>query len=414
MAKVRKSDNGTRTRAAAPRPERHAPERTEDNSARIKKLAIRLGLVLAAVLLIALFWRNRVDWSFSNIAQCASDAPAMSGTGGGFPATVSGGGITQIDELADGVAVLSDTSFTVYNSSSKEAASRAHFMSSPAMNAAGRYAVLIDVGGKHYRLETISKTLVNGTTDNNLLSCAASRNGRFALVMQGGAQSSGMISTVEVYDRNGEWLHRWSSSDCYVTGAALSADGKYLAMCGLSAKGGIFESVVIVQKVGAEGDLARYTRSDNVYFSLGYTSTGTLFAIGSKVVLSVSDYSGESSEYALDGEPAAADIDYDSGAAVYTTQVAESDSGSLVVFDTYGQVRYKNDIPLYGVAVSLSESGCCVLGRGELRGYRLDGGLLGTWDAGATVSGCVMMGRTVYACDGVSVSKTAMRQQDEN
>lgn len=411
------STAGTRTRMQTPSARSGGTssggaDTPEDNAARLKKLAIKVILLAAALLAIIGFWQNRVDWSCANIMQCARDLPAMAGGGDGFPVTAGGGTSLQIDRLGNGIAVLTDTNFSVYNRSGMDAAVRAHYMSNPAMSTAGRYAALFDIGGKTARLETASATLSEIKTEGSIVAGGVSRMGHVVLAVNGSEYSSAMVSEVTVYDRDGTWTHKYHNSDFYVTTVALSDDGKYLAIGGIAAREGAMESTVLIQKVGKKEVIASFERS-GIIMSLEFVKDGTLFAIGSSEVFIIDDYGKSSSVCPLEGELMAFDVDYDTGAAVYASRVSDASQGTLRVFDTNGQVRFLKDLPVCGEAVSLDNSGCCLLGRGELCGYRLDGEELGEWPAGATSSHVLLMGRDAYATDGVAVSHTHLFMTEE-
>ena len=364
----------------------------------IVKLLIVLGLVLAVVAL----WNNRVDLSCANMTQCARDTMSMCGSGEGFPSTINGSHAASIDCIAgSGVALLSDTSLTIYNSTAQETSVRAHFMNKPAMKIAGRYAVLVDLGSTDYRIETAAETITTGDAERALIGCAVSRNCRYALVMQGSSRGESWLSSVEVFDREGSSLHKWHCADWYITDAALSADGQYLAMSGINAREGDLSSAVIIQKVGSDEQIAEYTLADNYYLYLEYNNDGTLFAVGSSALTVVTDNGGKKENITYSGTLTACDICYDGGVAICT----ENELGSRVtVYDARGRERCTLAVEHGIQSVSLSDEACAVLGDGTLTVLRLDGTLIGQGEANAATGGLLLVGRRTYTVDGMRVS----------
>ena len=398
----------------------------DDSGNRILTVTIRILAVVAAVALIVGLWRGRVDCSLGNLAQCARDIPSMTGKGDGFPITVTGGTTLQLDEISGGIAVLTDSTFSIFNHSSKQAVSRAHHMSNPGMKTAGRYALVFDIGKKLVRLETASDTLAELSCHGTIVSGAISRNGRFAVALSAPEDGTSAISRVVVYDKSGQWIYRYNTSTHYINDIALSPDGKYIAMSGITAKDGIMQSTLMIHKVLENTDgmtedeirkkavVATFEQPDNTFLSLEFTNTNTLFAIGTAKVFIVDDFGKSSRVVDLVGSLMAFDVDYDCGAAVYTTEILDGDIGNLQLFDTRGQLRFAKEVPLYGVSVSLDTTGCCVLGRGELHCYRLSGEQLGRWDAGVTASSVQMIDRRAYISDGITIKPTELTATDSD
>ncbi|MBE6753780.1 MAG: hypothetical protein E7559_05465 [Ruminococcaceae bacterium] len=412
MAESKKNDRpktGTRTRMSVPRPNLRKGKAVLESS-RITRTMIKLCLIIAALMIIIGIWRSRIDLHPVNMVQCARDIPAMTGGGDGYPMSIHGGNTLQLDQLAGGIAVLSDSTTSVLNRSGKEAVNSTHSMTNPGMKTAGRYALVFDIGQKKARLETAAGTLSTASTEYPIISGAVSRKGDFALVTKGSTHSASMISDVNVYDRKGEWTYKYHHAMYYINDAALSGNGKYLAVSGISAEEGKLKSVVMVYRVGEEKPRATLTQQDNIFLALEFTSADTLYCIGDKVMLVVDDYGESYATVNLAGELMAYDIEYDCGAAVYTSLIQNIDTGNLQVFDVHGQLRFSEDVPLYGTAVSLDAAGCCVLGRGKMNGYRLSGELFGEWDVGITASDVELIDREAYVSDGIIVSHIHIAQ----
>ncbi len=373
------------------------------------KLALCVGLVVLLVVGIVNVWRNRVDLSCANVAQCSRDSARLSGRGKGFPLTLSGSKVEQTEKLLGGVAVLTDTELQVYTSSSKQAMGAAHFMSNPMLKTCGRYAVLADIGNRMARLESVSGTIDTVKTDNPIISCAVSGAGDYAVVMQGSSYNSAMLSSVEVLNRKGEQLHLWHSSDYYITEAALSTDGRYLAMCGAAAKDGVMSSELIVHRVGTNEDHVRISCPETLLIEVGFTASGTIFAIGDERAYIISADGEKQQVLEYEGELMAYDIDADSGAALFISKVPNKDSGDLYVYDTRGQLRFCENVAQHCIGVALSESGCAALGRGRVACLRLNGRTMGEWETGANSSNIQMIDKTVYVVDGLSLAQVQLK-----
>lgn len=392
------SKNNTQKRSSA--------KRGEENG-RISSTIIKLLIVLALLLALVSVWRNRIDLSCANLTQCGSDTFAMCGTGNGFPSTINGSRAASIDSIAgSGIALLSDTSLTIYDNTAREAAVRTHFMSSPAMKTAGRYAVVFDMGSTDYRVDAAAENITTGDAERPLISCAVSRNCCYALVMQGSSMGESWLSSVEVFDREGGSLHKWHCADWYLTDAALSADGKYLAMAGVNASGGELSSVIIIQKVGSKDQIADYVLQDNICLSLEYNNDGSLFAVGSSALTVVTDNGKTREDIAYEGTLEAYDVCYDGGVVICTSDELGT---TAKVYDARGRDRCSYRVESDVQNVSLSDEACVMLGDGMLTALRLDGTLISQTEANATIGGLLLIDRTAYTVDGMRVSSIELQ-----
>ena len=381
---------------------------------KLRSLILKLGLLAILIILVITMIVNQTQLSCLNITQCAKAAPLVSGSGGGYPTTVTGSKIFQTDVIAgNNIAVLTDNSFQVFNKNGKQAAVRSHFMSRPAMKTAGRYAALIDIGNKKYQLEGISDTIFKGTSDHSLISCAVSETGRFAIVTQGSSYNSAMLSSVDVFDHKGNSLHLWHTSDRYVTDVAMSADGKRIAMCGINASDGLMHSSIVIHEIGDDVPIAEMTCPNVMLYAVEFTGSDTLIAIGDSCMFVVSPDGSSCERHDFEGSLKSFDVDKDAGAAVFTTGVDGANRGVLSVYDEDGSERFSGEVPLEGTAVSLSQSGCCVLGHGALACYRLNGSRIGMWNISATPNDVLMIMRGAYLADGVSIDYHNLPSQSE-
>jgi len=377
-------------------------QNSKNNPDRLSPAIIKLLIVLALVLAVVATWNHRIDLSCANMTQCARDSMSMCGSGEGFPSTINGSHAYSIDCIAgNAVALLSDTSLTIYDDSANEVAVRAHFMSDPAMKISGRYAALVDLGSTDYRIEAAAETILIGNSERPLVSCAVSRNCCFALVMQGSSRGESWLSSVEVLDREGSSLHRWHCADWYITDAALSADGKYLAMCGVNASEGDLVSAIIIQQVGSSEQVAEYVQDNNLYLWLEYNNDGTLFGVGSTTLTVITDSGTKRENIAHGGDLTAFDVCYDGGVALCIDDEVGTD---LTVYDARGRERFTAPVGHSVQSVSLSDEACAALGDGTMTALRLDGTLIGSCDANATTGGLLLINRHAYTVDGMRVS----------
>lgn len=369
---------------------------------KIVSVTVKIALVLLAVLLLIAWWSNRVDWSCTNIVQCSKDTPLMIGGGKGFPISVSGSRALDIKPLANGFGVLTDTSYSIHNTESKTVDIRAHYMSSPALTSSGRYALIYDIGGKSYRLETVAETLDSGKTDYVITGGCVSRTGRYALT----SYNSSKLSMMEVRESSGEIIHKWHSDYFYITSVALSADGQYIAVCGLNAQDGKPVSTVIIQKVGEKADVSRLTFTDVEFITIEFTKPGTLIAVGSTKTLIIDAGGTSHSEISYGGSQLISyDISYDSGILLYISESADLSLGTLVSCDTMGYERFKINVTGYVLAISAGQQHSSVLTREKAYIYSDIGTLISENEVGESCFDIITLGNGAFVASTYQIDK---------
>lgn len=364
-----------------------------------KTVLLRSAAVVLVVLIVVIIGTTSVDWSFTAIKQRINDIGPMTGSGSEYPLPISGSLSSRIDKIAGGYAVLTDTTLSIYNKAGKTAFSQAHFMANPAMHTNGHYAVVYDVDGKKYRLESPSGTIAEGSTELQICAANVSRCGRFTVITRGESYES----LVFVKTRLGEDIFGWQSLDCYITAGALSDSGKRLIVTGISTADGILRSSIMVFDVDNNKLLAQQTFDNVLLYDVGFTTADYAFAVGDNAVILCTD-DGDEITTLRNSSVSAYNIDSESGAVFCFSEVEGADEGTIIAYDTKGRERFTQTLTKAPISVCTSRNYICVLEQGALQSIGKDGTLLEkqsvTADAkGVAVLGseCIVMCNTVIA-----------------
>ncbi len=332
--------------------------------------------LMAVVLFLVIFvsiWTGVTGWGvgdlFSHSVQTVKDWSAMSGKGDSFPITLSGSLSSKQEKLAGGLAVLTDTSLTIYSKNGHTARTQAHYMASPALAAESNYALVYDIGGDRWRLETATETLCTGEAEFDILSAAVSRSGYFALVCAGDK----FHSNVSVYNTSGKKIFGWNCANYYITSAALSSSGKRLTICGLNAEGGLLKSAVYVFDVENEKQISLTTFTDELLLDVGYLKSGMAIVVGEQSIITVSK-DGETVETAASGNKVTAyDFDYGSGLVYCTSPVEGSSITTITALDTEGRQRFSSEVSCNVTDIAISSDYVCLLSQGFGVAYTIGG-----------------------------------------
>ena len=245
------------------------------------KIMAKCAVTAAAAVALLMLMIVGADLRPSAVINGFKDKYAfLHASGQGFPVEISGSRAIKVSRLKNGTALLTDITFSVYDTQGREVVSDSHSFGSPAMETAGVYSLLFDRMGKDYALRTISQIIAKGTAEESIICADVSESGHFVLV----TTSQTTNAKVTVFSAKGQTKHKWKSVDYKISDVAISPSGKYIALCGVSSKNGNLVSTVIVQKVGAKENLKEFTFEDTLIFDIQYDGNNRIIGIGDDMV----------------------------------------------------------------------------------------------------------------------------------
>lgn len=187
----------------------------------IKKLAVFLVLLCVA----GIIYSTRESWLpfFNGIATRYAPVPENDGTlaEGNFPLKVSEG-TYYMDAMDSQFTVVDDTRFTVFSEDGAVIQSKEHSMSGPMMCTNSKKALLYEIGGVYFNLESKYKNVYANHTDNKIVLGRLGATDYAAIV----TLSDKFVCELNVYDGTGNAVYSWKSADTRITDVAfVSSDG---------------------------------------------------------------------------------------------------------------------------------------------------------------------------------------------
>ena len=261
------------------RPSRSDRNRKPERNRHVPGWVYRVLLILVLCVLAVLGWYNRANLTPSNIMVWLQDRIVGMGVGDGFPYEISGSDVSIENFLPyeKSLAVASSTSLTVLNSTAKETVSRQHSYKSPVLKIAGSRMLLYNLGGTGCRVESVSKTLLNFSTDEEILSGVILPSGRFALL----TRADGYCGLLTAYTADGKVQSHYWFSDYYPTAVALNADGTEAAVTAVATKDGALVSALYLIDLNSGKAVQPYaTFEENLLFSVFWDDSDQIAAVG--------------------------------------------------------------------------------------------------------------------------------------
>ncbi len=201
-----------------------------------KRIKSIIALLLAVIIIVVLFLVHiSSPTGLTDLIKCSF---ARRGSGSGFPITLSGGTVEEVD-ITDGcITVLSDTYIEMYNVSSKELVSEQHKYSSPKLQTSKTRALIFDQGAEELSVYDITGKIFSRDMKEPILTASIGRNGTYAVV----TDPEDIAAKVYVYNKNNSLLFDWESKSDLVNSVSVSNNGKYVVVSTVNAKNGEYSN----------------------------------------------------------------------------------------------------------------------------------------------------------------------------
>lgn len=341
-----------------------SPKKQQNIILRLLAFVVTAALIFGALFLV-------VNWEEYNLdaikRKLALRNVQTSASGEAEPFTHGGGNDLSIAWLDDGLIMTSTAGVHYYAFSGAQYTEQVTPMERPVLTSSGSYAAAYDAGGGQLWLyhggeEVFSLTLQG---DGSLLSVRPNAGGWLAVT----AQESGYKGTVTVYNAAHERVFRLNRSSTFVADAAVSPDGKRVAVVTLGQQEGSFESQLLIYSLNSEEPEQQISLGSMVPLELSYCAD-QLWVLGESAVVSVStrDWQISSCSFGrsyLKG----CDLGGDGFALVLLGRYRAGSADQAVVITPDGRADYTME--LQGQILSFDAAGkyLCLLSGGGLNIY---------------------------------------------
>ncbi len=306
----------------------------------------RLVWIFGTALIFAIFLISAVRLNrgfFQDISMQLHDRMKSFGRSSGVPEEFGGHRIlsNNLGVINGNIVALSDVSFESITFGGKKISSRAHNFSNPGMKSCGTKAIIYNIGGYDYKIESCRETILQGNLDEKIISADVARNGIHALITQSGEY----LSQMSVFCRDKVEKYKYSFCDFYICDVALQPNGKGAAVCGMSSSKGQICSVVYVFDLNSLDPIYTCEFEGNMIISVDYLSNGSLVAVGEKssVIINV----GKKDKKEITYSPRTIkcmDINKKRGIAYCLVLSDKNKTSNLLVTGKEGEVRLNIEI----------------------------------------------------------------------
>ncbi len=297
---------------------------------------IRLSIITAILVLGVLVWQNRDHLAPAAVSEWFDRIFTGGSKGDGYPVDMSGDRVVSLQPFGNQVAVLTDTSLQLYNSTASETADRAHTYADPLLRVKDEYILTAELGGTRYTLHNKKEILLEGQVEYPILGAAVSADGQVALATE---SSQSYRSEVLVFDRKGKELFHWYSVDLTVLDVTFHPRQKQIAVLGLSASGGEMRSTVHLFSWGGKetGATHSYSATGPMMTSLRFFDNERLGVIGDTAVWVYDPTKHETATVEFEESVLLGYAFSQNGMAIVTRDYGEGGGGVLQQFSATGE-----------------------------------------------------------------------------
>ena len=294
-------------------------------------------------------------------------------SGQGFPAEISGTRTIKASPLTKGTALLTDTTFTVYDGKGREVVSDSHSFASPAMEPAGVYSLLFDRMGKDYLIRSVSSVISVGTAEDSIICADVSASGHFVLVTNSETTNAKVIA----FSPDGKAVHKWKSVEYKISDVAICPSGKYIALSGFSVRNGELISTLIVQKVGAKENLKEFTFEDTLIIDVEFDGNSRVVVIGDDMAATLDVKYESNTGYSYDDRTLNSyDIAANGDIALVFSNNSDGRNASVVVLDDHCREIASINTELTSPYVDIDRGRINLLCQSAVSSYNYKGSLL--------------------------------------
>lgn len=199
-----------------------------------------LAAAVVAIVFTKSFWYPKLDGILTKIPVSENTSELA---GGNFPISIEGGAAYQLEAVDNGVAVLDDSHYFVYDTNGKSIFTQQHTLANPILTVSPKKALIYDIGGNSFSLMSKYKCIYKIETDYPILLAKLSSNDKAAVV----TKDDKFLSVMKIYDSSGKNIFNYSSIERIID-VTFNSDNNGCYITTIGSKDGVLVSKILYYK----------------------------------------------------------------------------------------------------------------------------------------------------------------------
>lgn len=197
-----------------------------------------------------------------------------------------------------GLGVYNTDGLKVFDEKGNQFSGLTAASSAPAVSASDKYIMIYDRGGTALNIANSFALVFSKTFDNKIYCASMSESGGFTVV----TEAEGYKALVTVFDSSFHEKFKFYSAEKYIVDAALSNDGKIVAVAYVYPDNSDIKSGVDFYKIGNKEPFSQISLAQGTVFDIQYKESGALTALTDKCAYTINKSAKTAAEFSFEGQ----------------------------------------------------------------------------------------------------------------
>ncbi|MBR2337974.1 MAG: hypothetical protein IKA63_00725 [Clostridia bacterium] len=301
-----------------------------------RQLLLRLAIIAAALFVLFLIWNNWEKIAPESVLDWAESQFGEGEVGEGYPYTISGNTVVGMGQTNNHLAVLTESSVKFLNTTAGCVVERPHTFSDPSFKTVGKYALITEMGGARFQLETRRETVLTVDLENrSIYASDVISTGTVAVATDSASQN--YLCGIQVYNSRGRIIYEYNTGKYLITNLALAPNGRALAAVGTYAEGGTLKSVLLLFNFSEETP-TEFSGTDILLYDVAYFGSGKVLAVGDTAYWVADAHENTVEKIGYDGMELMGYAASRTTAGLVMRQSGSTGSGEVWLFDSSGTI----------------------------------------------------------------------------
>ncbi len=355
------------------------------------KTAKAVCIILVVLILLLVAADRFGNITFSSVGDYFSGIISGAKSGDGYPYYFESSTAQNVEKINSDLIVLTDDSTFVLDATAKKLSELQHSYSVPLISSRNGRAVMFDVGGYSYRVQSKTKILYEGTSEHKIITAAIGKDGSVALATRGDSS----MSELTVYNKNQKEVFKWECAKEAIVAVDISDNGKRAAVSVLGAENGELYSKVIIFDFRYSEQISEYSYGSQTVSDVEFISSNKVLATGEEVFSIIDKTSKQDEDLSLNKLSRVYTADNNTTVAVFS-KYGSSSSKIIKVYSASGKLLFTADVNSNVRSVSCDGSYISVLTDRQLISFNKKGKTVGTHDVASDGISCFTDGNNTY------------------
>lgn len=371
-----------------------AADQNENRRRNANAVLKAIGFALLAVVLVFAAARVIAGTAPSDLLSVLTKS-SNTVTSDGYILEFEDENVQKMLPFSSGAALLGQEKMLYVQSGGNAVSITAHDYKKPQVVSCGRTMLVYDLGNTKYRIEKNSAVFSEKQASAAVLCAAVGASDNYAVATYA---YEGFQSRLYVYDKDGKLMYEWGSARDFITGIALSDDGKQVAVAVAGSENADYYSKVFIFEFGLEQPLYSYTFSDVTVLAMDYMKNDTLAVVTDAFVTFIKDGMEEKELTYVAGSLVDYSVSHADALAVLIASGAEEDSELRAYSWDRGAHPVVSGLAIDSRCERISVAGKFLMAAGEKKSYQYDknGELCGSFSGMHTIEDVLLVNQTAF------------------